>query len=121
MGRTKGTPKTGGRKVGTTNKVTGTLKDFIASLINGNRSKIEADLQEVEPYQRLMILERLMAYVIPKQQATSIEAATAAEYRELARLIDTLPDEAINRISEKIISMQKTKQDEQKGTFEKGA
>lgn len=114
-------PKTGGRKLGTPNKATATLKEFICSLIDDNRMQIVADLQALKPYHRLAVLERLICYVLPKQQATSIEAATAAEYRELARLIDTLPDEAINRISEKIISMQKTKQDEQQGFIEKGA
>jgi len=114
-------PKTGGRKLGTPNKTTATLKEFICGLIDDNRMQIVADLQALKPYHRLAVLERLIGYVLPKQQAASIEAVTAAEYRELARLIDTLPDEAIDRISEKIISMQKTKQDEQKGTFEKGA
>lgn len=106
--------------MGTPNKTTATLKEFIVGLIDDNRMQIVADLQALKPYNRLAVLERLIGYVLPKQQATSIEAATAAEYRELARLIDTLPDEAIDRISEKIISMQETKQYEQQGTIEKG-
>lgn len=67
MSRIKGSIKTGGRKSGTPNKVTGTLKEFITDLINQNRSQIERDLNLLQPRERLMILERLMQYIIPKR------------------------------------------------------
>lgn len=67
MARMKGTPKTGGRKAGTPNKLTGTLKEFITNLIDQNRQQIEDDISQLEPKERLSILERLMGYVIPKQ------------------------------------------------------
>ena len=41
MSRTKGTPKTGGRKAGTPNRVTGTLKEFVSNLIDQNMEQIE--------------------------------------------------------------------------------
>lgn len=71
MGRIKndGRGKTGGRVKGTPNKITSTLKEFISDLIDDNREQILADLRQLEPKERLMILERLMGYVIPKQQA----------------------------------------------------
>ena len=73
MSRAKGTPKTGGRSAGTPNKVTGTLKGFVANLIDQNRQQIEKDLKRIEPKERLMILERLMAYVLPKQSINNIQ------------------------------------------------
>lgn len=73
MSRTKGTPKTGGRSAGTPNKITGTLKEFVANLIDQNREQIEKDLKRIEPKERLMILERLMAYVLPKQNTNNIQ------------------------------------------------
>ena len=73
MSRTKGTPKTGGRSAGTPNKITGTLKEFVANLIDQNRQQIEKDLKRIEPKERLMILERLMAYVLPKQNTNNIQ------------------------------------------------
>ena len=73
MARRKGTPKTGGRKIGTPNKVTGTVKEWIAQLIDKNREQMEQDLAELEPKDRLQFLERLMQYVVPKQQAVGIE------------------------------------------------
>lgn len=69
MARQKGTPKTGGRKAGTPNKVTGTLKEFIADLIDSNREQIEKDLKRLAPKDRLHILEKFVQYVIPKTQS----------------------------------------------------
>ncbi len=73
MARMKGTPKTGGRKAGTPNKLTGTLKEFITNLIDQNRQQIEDDISQLEPKERLSILERLMSYVLPKQTQSSLE------------------------------------------------
>ena len=41
VGRRKGTGKTGGRKAGTPNKVSGTVKEWIASIIDGNRNQFD--------------------------------------------------------------------------------
>lgn len=105
--------KTGGRARGTPNKVTSSLKQFIGNLIDGNRGQMESDLKRLKPYQRLSVLERLMGYVLPRQQAVTAESVLEAEYRQLERLIDTLPDEAIDKIAAKVIELQNAKQDEQ--------
>jgi hypothetical protein len=67
MAKIKGSPKTGGRRAGTPNKVTGTIREFLSALIDNQRDQIEADLKKLQPKVRLIILERLMQYVIPKQ------------------------------------------------------
>lgn len=54
---------------GTPNKVTTTIREFIAEIIDDNREQIKKDLRALEPKERLQILERLMAYVTPKVQA----------------------------------------------------
>lgn len=73
MARPKGTPKTGGRVKGTPNKVTYFLKEWITSLIDKQRTQIEQDLQELEPKERLQMIEKLMQYVIPKQAAQQVK------------------------------------------------
>lgn len=58
--------KTGGRKAGTPNKTTATLKEFVTLIIDENRSQIKKDLKVLEPKERLQILVKLMAFVLPK-------------------------------------------------------
>ena len=71
MSRKKGTPKTGGRQVGTPNRITGTLKEFVENLVDDNREQIIDDLKSLRPRERLAVLERMMQYVLPKQQAVN--------------------------------------------------
>lgn len=73
MARPKGTPKTGGRVKGTPNKVTYSLKEWITSLIDKQRTQIEQDLHALEPKERLQMIEKLMQYVIPKQAAQQVK------------------------------------------------
>ncbi|MDH6356260.1 hypothetical protein [Parabacteroides sp. PF5-9] len=100
MARTKGTPKTGGRAKGQPNKVTGDIKARLQAIINGY--DIEADLNELEPQQRISVMERLMQYIIPKQQSVSVDAQIQAEYKELEKLLLSAPDEAVDRLAERI-------------------
>ena len=87
MSRPKGTPKTGGRVKGTPNKVTYSLKEWITSLIDKQRTQIEQDLQELETKERLQMIEKLMQYVIPKQAAQQVKLD-----------FDSLTDEQLQQI-----------------------
>lgn len=74
MAQPKG--KTGnpnGRPKGSPNKITATAREWISGLIDKNRKQIERDLKRLEPKERLQMLEKLMQYVIPKQQAVSTQ------------------------------------------------
>ena len=87
MARPKGTPKTGGRQKGTPNKVTASVKGWLSCLIDKNRKQIERDLKAVDPMERLQMLEKLMQYVVPKQQvikaAVSFDNMTDEELKAL--------------------------------------
>lgn len=76
MARTKndGKGRLGGRAKGTPNKVTATAKEWLAALIDKNKRQIERDIKQLEPKERLHILEKLMQYVIPKQQQQAVSA-----------------------------------------------
>lgn len=76
MGRKKGTPKTGGRQAGTPNRITGDLRGFVANLIDDNREQIKEDIKVLRPAERLSFLERMMQYVLPKQQALKASVNT---------------------------------------------
>lgn len=83
MSRPRGRQKTGGRQAGTPNKITGTLKDFVANLIDDNRQQIIDDLQDLRPKERLAVIERMMQYVLPKQQAVSADVSPDLISKEL--------------------------------------
>lgn len=86
-GRRAGTPKTGGRQRGTPNKATAELRAWLIKLIKQHKRTITEDLEALEPKERLQVLEKLMQYVIPKQQAITadISLLTNEELSTLAR------------------------------------
>jgi hypothetical protein len=64
--------KTGGRAVGTPNKVTATIKDSITAIIENSINQFEDDLEALEPKERLMVLIKLLEFAIPKNQVLEI-------------------------------------------------
>lgn len=102
MGRKKGTTKTGGRTAGTPNRITGTVKEWIQKVIDGNRQQFEDDLDELEPGERVRVISNLLQYVTPKMQSVSPEELLEAEYQKLSELLDAAPDEVVNEIVERI-------------------
>jgi hypothetical protein len=106
MGLKKGqTGNPNGRPKGTPNKVTTDLKKWVEILIDKNLSRMEKDLKQLEPKDRLLVLEKLMQYSIPKQQSISVEAQIQAEYGALEKLLSNAPEEAIKEITERIIAL----------------
>ena len=94
-----------GRPKGAANKVTTDFRKWLDELLNKNLSKVENDFSKLEPKDRLIILERLMQYTIPKQQSITAEAQINAEYDALGKLLSSAPDEAINEITERIMKL----------------
>ena len=76
-----------GRPKGTPNKITQDMRQWLSTVIDKNRRQIERDLKALEPKERLQMLEKLMQYVIPKQQAVKAEVDFA-----------TLTDDQLNTI-----------------------
>lgn len=62
-----------GRPKGKPNKLTQEARAWLSAVIDKNRKQMERDLKALEPKDRLQMLEKLMQYVIPKQQATTVE------------------------------------------------
>lgn len=113
MGLKKGnTNNPNGRPKGTPNKATLEMKAWISTMLEKNKAQFEKDLKKVDPEKRLAIIEKLLQYVIPKQQMISLEAQIQAEYEELEKLLSKAPDEAVERIIERIEQI-KHMQDEQ--------
>ena len=106
MSRQKGKPKTGGRQKETPNKLSGAVRDFLAKLIDKNRIQMEEDLKNLPPKERLMMLEKFMQYVIPKQKEVELNgelvAKPTSQQVEDMQLLDSLPDDVIADIAEQL-------------------
>ena len=108
MGLKKGqTNNPRGRPKGKPNKATTDLRTFINELLQDNLDLIVSDLGRLESRDRLQILEKLMQYVIPKQQSISAEAQIQVEYASLEKLLSDAPDEAIRAITDRLIKLNK--------------
>ena len=109
MPRTKndGRGRLGGRAKGTPNKTTSTVKEWLTLLVDANRKQIEKDLKGMDPAERVKIFAQLLNFIVPKQQAVSVEASLQAEYNEMAKLLQSAPDEAIDKIAERIREIEK--------------
>lgn len=94
-GRPPGQPKTGGRQKGTPNKVTSEIKDWITGLVWRNKRQMEADLKALEPKDRLIMMERLISYVIPKQGSMQAKI-------DISQLPEESLDMIINELTKEI-------------------
>ena len=93
MAQPKG--KTGnpnGRPKGSPNKITSELKTWVKMLIDNNRQGLEQDFKKLSPKDRWQIIERLLAFCVPKMQST--EAVL-----DLQRLTDAELETIINQIT----------------------
>ena len=105
MAAIKGHIKSGGRKAGTPNKSTQDMRAWINEFLNDNREQVIEDMAKLEPYQRVQMFEKLLSFAVPKQQSLSVEAAVQAEYNAIEKLLNDLPDRAIELITEKILML----------------
>ena len=84
--------KTGGRTAGTPNAITSDLRAKINTIVENQIDSIEKDLKSLEPKERLMIVEKLLSYCLPKLQAQSFEI-------DLMKLSDEQLDQVINQLN----------------------
>jgi len=75
MGLPKGrTNNLSGKPKGTVSKNTKELREFITAFVSDNLDKMQADFDKIdEPKDRLMFLERLFQYTLPRLQAQTLE------------------------------------------------
>ncbi|MBT3384399.1 MAG: hypothetical protein HN778_03015 [Prolixibacteraceae bacterium] len=66
--------KTGGRELGTPNKLTSELRKRISEFLTDNWEQIENDFIDLEPEKRIALFEKLLHYSLPRLQATQLEA-----------------------------------------------
>ena len=88
-----GREKTGGRKSGSTNRTSTDIKSKIAALIDDQFDTIQADLETLEPKDRVSAYLKFMEYVLPKQREQKIDLSTLTDEQ-----IDDLLNKAIAKL-----------------------
>lgn len=91
--------KYGGRKAGTPNRTTMALREILNQVMDGyfNSEQFLTDVQALSPRDRLIIMEKLAAYVVPKLQATTIDLNTDKQVTIEDRLIALSGTEVIDK------------------------
>jgi hypothetical protein len=84
----QGSPKTGGRKQGSLNKTTVSLRSKIHLLIENQWVTVESDLKSLEPKDRLSFLERLLKYVLPAPIPEPEEEKNASNDNKFHAFVD---------------------------------
>lgn len=86
--------KTGGRTKGTPNKTTKTIREKLSEVTSDyyNSDKFFQDLAQLEPKDRVMLIERLTNYVAPKMQSTTIDAKVESRKTIEDKLVELSSD-----------------------------
>jgi len=58
-----------GRPRGTPNKLTAELRERISDFLNANWEKIEKDFGTLDPEKRVLLYEKLLAFILPRLQS----------------------------------------------------
>lgn len=87
-----------GRPKNSKNKATEDLRQRITALIEKNFDQLEADISNLDSEKRLIVLERYLKYCLPPLQSLNIQG-------ELRAQLETLTDDQLNELAEKIISL----------------
>lgn len=87
--------KTGGRQKGSVNKVTALSKTVIADLLAEYHSSglMNKDFRDLEPKDRMAITEKMMQYVLPKMQSTSVDLSTSENKKTIEDTLAELANE----------------------------
>ena len=92
----QGHKKVGGRRAGTPNKATSSLRNWVRLFVTRNTKQMQSDLDALDPRDRLILLEKFMRYTIPQQQAVSAAV-------DLNRLSDDQLNQVIEQITASVM------------------
>jgi hypothetical protein len=63
-----------GRKAGTPNKTTTEIREAFSLLIENNLSKLQEDLNKLEPKERVKLLLEMSQFVVPKLRSIDLKS-----------------------------------------------
>lgn len=82
--------KTGGRKAGTPNKTTKSMREVLSNAVCGyyTSEQFLEDIAYLKPVERVSAMEKLAGYVLPKLQTTSLDVFSESKKTIEDRLIE---------------------------------
>ena len=94
-----GRGREGGRTAGTPNKVTHSARSALEKLLLSPKAlkQMAKDLEQLTPFQRLQIQEKLFSYILPKIQSTELQIE---ELQPARRLTTKEAEELLKRLEE---------------------
>ena len=95
-----GNPK--GRPKGARNHATSDLVKRVGMILEKSMKRLQDDLDSMSAVERVKAITNLIGYVIPKKQALNVQQSLDYEYQKLEELLKNAPDEAVERIIERI-------------------
>ena len=98
MSRTKGSAKTGGRKAGTPNKTTSSIRGILAKIVDDELKHLPLMLAALTPAERVNAIAKILPYVTPRMESidataclnellANIDHLTAPQLQELKAIL----------------------------------
>lgn len=79
--------KTGGRKPGSVNRVTGSMRKLLDELIRGQWYTVQNDLKSLKPKDRLFIISKLLKFTTPEFSSVNMNLNAMSD-DELQRIVE---------------------------------
>ena len=94
-----------GRPQGSPNKSTTEIRNAFQMLVSQNIEQLQNDLSEMTPDKRVSYIIKLSEFILPKLQSLSLDTQIDLEYKSLEALLAKAPDEVIERLTQKILTL----------------
>jgi|LauGreSuBDMM15SN_2_FD.fasta_scaffold266534_2 hypothetical protein len=79
----KGTPNLAGRPKNALNKNTNAVKECFNTLLECNLEKLQDDINQLKPYERVKVILELANYMIPKLKAVEVTNTDNENYKPI--------------------------------------
>lgn len=99
-----------GRPKGAVNRSTAEIRKAFQLLVSDNLDRLQEDLNALDPEKRLAYIIKMAEFIIPKLQSVTLENQLEIEYKHLNALLASAPDDAIEAITMKLLTIKKTEQ-----------
>ncbi len=94
-----------GRPKGAVNRSTSEIRKAFQLLVSDNLDRLQDDIDALEPEKRLAYIIKMAEFVIPKLQSVTLDNQLEIEYKHLNALLSSAPDEAIEAITMKLLTI----------------